>query len=227
MSETVESGNLVDQAYEQILSMLYDRGLADGGSLRIARLADTLGVSRTPVNMALVRLESEGLLEHTPGGGWTVVPLTLEAIDEIFDLKDVLDPMMARQAAERISPEMAERLGEVMAEMETASARGDVAAWASADGRFHRLLSEVAGNDRLRRFQQELNRQFYRLWVGYSAMEGRMAASCAEHRRIGAAVCAGDAEEAARAARDHTRNLRRNLIDLVGNVLAPFLGDAL
>jgi DNA-binding GntR family transcriptional regulator len=218
---------LVDQVYEKVVERLYSRGLSGAENLSAGRLADAFGVSRTPVNMALVRLESEGLIRRSSGGGWEVVPLTLEDIEEIFDLKDVLDSLMVREAAENITPEMAEALRQVMDEMEMAAETGDIAGWVAADGHYHDLLSQIAGNDRLRRFQEALNHQFYRLWVGYCSMEGRMAVSCAEHRHVADAVCEGDADAAASAAYDHTRSLRKSLIDVVKNVLVPFLGQEL
>lgn len=220
-----KTDSLVDQVYKQIIERLYSRGLAGYESLSAGRLADTFGVSRTPVNMALVRLESEGLIKRSPGGGWEVVPLTLDDIEEIFDLKDVLDPLMAQKAAENITPEMAEELRKVMDDMKRTTSSGDIDGWVAADVHYHDLLSEIAGNKRLRRFQEALNHQFYRLWIGYSSMEGRMAVSYAEHRRIGEAVCKGDPEAAAKKAYNHTRSLRKSLIDVVRSVLVPFLGQ--
>jgi len=219
--------SLVDSVCERILDILHSRGLAGPETLSVAGLAEELGVSRTPVNMALVRLESAGLVQRYAGKGWTTTPLSLEDIEGIFDLKDLLEPFAARRAAERVTPEgTAELLGSVDA-MEAASEAGDLAGWVEADRRYHALLHELAGNRRLRQFQEQLNNQLYRLECGHLTMEGRMAVACQEHRRIAEAVAAGEADLAARQARAHVQALRTSIVDVVENVLMPFLGREL
>lgn len=227
MKEFDQTDNLVDQVYEQMLRMLYNRGLTGSEPLSTGGLAEAFGVSRTPVNMALVRLESQGLIQRIPNKGWVTVPLTIRDLEEIFDLKDVLEPLTARMAAENVTPEAAAELRGIMDEMEAASQTGDVAMWLDADHRYHDLLSELARNERLRQFQDQLNNQLYRLWVGYSAMEGCMAGSCVEHRAVCDAVATGDPVRAAAEAMEHTRSLRQSLLAVVRNVLIPFLGEEL
>jgi DNA-binding GntR family transcriptional regulator len=218
---------LVDQVYEQIQEMLYNRGLSGVESLSAGGLADSFGVSRTPVNMALIRLESEGLIRRASGKGWVTVPLTLKDVEEIFDLKDVLEPLMVRRAAENITPEAAAELSRALVAMEEASETGDLDAWLLADRRYHDLLFQLAASQRLHQFLRQLNHQLYRLWIGYSAMEGRMAVSCAEHQSLGQVIMAGDADRAAREALRHSQSLRDNLTEVIKNVLIPFLGRKL
>lgn len=227
MKNSDQSDTLVDQVYEQILDYLYYRGLSGIEVLSVGNLAEKFGVSRTPITMALVRLESEGLINRSSAKGWATAPLTLRDLTEIFDLKDLLEPMVARKAAENIAPQAAKELEQIVAQMEKASEDRNLADFLSADHRYHDLLFQIADNKRLWKFQEELNKHLYRLWIGYSSMEGHMAISCIEHREVGEAVVAGNPDLAEARARYHSQSLRKSLIDVVENVLIPFLGEEL
>lgn len=216
--------NLVDSVYDQILSWLNERGLTGPEMLHAATLAEELEVSRTPVNMALVRLECDGLIEKSKGRGWTTVPFRLEEIEGIFDLKDLLEPFTARRAAENVTPKAAAELLSIVKEMERASETKDLESWLAADNCYHELLHDLAGNRFLKKFQEQLNNQLYRLEVGHFAMEGRMETACGEHRQIAEAIAAGQPDRAAESALKHIRTLRTSMLNVVKNVLIPFLG---
>lgn len=227
MKDTEEYKGLVEQVYCQILTLLYNRGMAGAEALNAGSLAESLGVSRTPVNMALMRLGSEGLIRKNAGKGWVTIPMTLQDIEEIFDLKDLLEPLVARRAVERITTEAAAELMSVMEDMERASETQDLETWLAADHRYHDLLFNMAGNERLKQFETQLNSQLYRLWAGHSAMEGQMAKSCIEHRTVAEAVVSRQPDLAAESTLKHVRSLRASLVDVMKNVLIPFLGQEL
>ncbi|MFZ5918029.1 MAG: GntR family transcriptional regulator [Chloroflexota bacterium] len=221
----IESESLVDRVFERILHLLRGRGLFSVEVLRAANLAEELGVSRTPVNLALVRLQSEGLIQKNVGRGWATIPLSLEDIESIFDLKDLLEPYEARCAAENITPQTSTTLLAIVREMERSCETDDLDVWLSADNRYHSLLQAIVGNRQLTRFQQQLNHQLYRLQVGHLAMKGRLIEACQEHRLVAEAIVAGDPDLAAENARRHISTLRANVIDVVKNILLPFLGQ--
>ena len=227
MQDTARADTLVEQVYSQVLNLLYRRGLTGVETLNGGNLAESLGVSRTPVNLALARLEGEGLVHRSATKGWVTIPLTLEDIEEIFDLKEVLEPLTARKAAQRITPEAATELMSIVDDMEMASKTRDLEKWLTADHRYHTLLFSTARSRCLARFQVDLNNQLYRLWVGYSSMEGHMAQSCVEHRIVAEAIVAREPDLAAERASQHIHSLRSSLIDVIKNILIPFLGQEL
>jgi DNA-binding GntR family transcriptional regulator len=153
--------------------------------------------------------------------------MTLQDIEEIFDLKDLLEPLVARRAVERITTEAAAELMSVMEDMERASETQDLETWLAADHRYHDLLCNMAGNERLKQFEAQLNSQLYRLWAGHSAMEGQMAKSCIEHRTVAEAVVSRQPDLAAESTLKHVCSLRASLVDVMKNVLIPFLGQEL
>jgi len=227
LTKRQKTQSLVDSVFDQILALLHSRGLAGAEVLHAATLADELGVSRTPVTLALVRLESEGLVRKSTGQGWTTIPLSLENIEGIFDLKDLLEPFAARRAAEGVTPEAAADLLSVVEDMEGASASSDLEGWLVADRCFHALVHDLAGNRRLKQFQEQLNNQLYRLESGHFATQDRMAAACQEHRLVAETIAAGNPDLAAEHARHHIQNLRASIVDVVQNILMPFLGQEL
>jgi DNA-binding GntR family transcriptional regulator len=219
--------NLVDSVYAQLLDLVNSRGLASTEVLNASSLAQELGVSRTPVTMALMRLESQGLIQRHSAKGWITVSLSIEDIEGIFDLKHLLEPLEARRAAEKVTPEAARALAEIIEEMEQASREEDVKGWLAADRRYHHVLHKLAANARLKQFQEQLNSQLYRLNAGYVGMKGRMVQACAEHRSVAEAICDGNPVLAAQRAEEHIVSLRESLTSVVRDLLVPFLGRQL
>ena len=90
----------------EYLKQAITRGdIAPGGRLVESHIADSIGVSRTPVREALHKLESQGFLRKLPAGGFTAVGLTRQDIDETFGIRSVLESYAARLAAENHTPE--------------------------------------------------------------------------------------------------------------------------
>ena len=125
------------------------------GGMRIAELAivERLGVSRTPIRAALLRLEQEGLLEALPNGGYAVRTFTERDISESIELRGTIEGLLARLAAERGAPPVV--LGEARRCLEQidaflrAPALSETAfsQYVALNERFHALLREMAGSD--------------------------------------------------------------------------------
>jgi DNA-binding GntR family transcriptional regulator len=217
--------NLVDRVYDQIVALINDKGLLmSQEDLGDVRLAQRFGVSRTPVRMALARLESEGLVHRVPGKGWIIASLTLKDIEDIFDLQEILESFAARRAAEKISPDTAADLMKIVDEMKEVAGEGNSDKWFAVDTRFHDLIYEVVGNDRLKRMMSQLTAQWYRFRVGYVALNGQMHILYEEHCRIAEAIVSGDPDLAAESVLEHLRHIRGNLVSILDNILVPFLG---
>jgi DNA-binding GntR family transcriptional regulator len=224
LRRTSNGTNLVDQVYEQIVGLLTERLWTRAEDLSDLSLAQKFGVSRTPVRMALARLESEGLVQRVPGRGWFASPLTTKDIEEIFDLKVTLEPFAARQAAEKITPDLATALLAIIEDMKRAADDKSLEEWSAADMRFHDLLFRIAGNDRLRQFVTRLSSQWYRYRVGYITPPGQMDVLWEEHRVIAEAIAAGNPDLAADNSRKHIQHTRTRLLEITRSILAPYLG---
>jgi len=224
MVESPQTRILVDEVYNRILRTLNDRVALTPERLPVSGIARKLGVSRTPVTMALVRLECDGLVRRRANGGWYTRSLRLEDIEEIFELKEALAPLFMSKAAERITPEEAEELLKLVEQLEKAVHLNDVDGWLEADRSYHDLLLRVISNTRYEQIQDQLSSQIYRLRVGQMVLKERMAVSAVQHRQMAEAVAANDPQLAARVTLEHLRSLKASLVHLVKEILIPVMG---
>ena len=211
--------------YEQLLQLLRRRGVIHPEILSDVSLAEELGVSRTPVRTALSRLEGEGLLRKVRGKGWSTLTLTVHDIEEIFDLKEILQPYVAAKAACNLTPAQADTLMEIIREMRNAVEQDDQDAEMAADLRFHELIFQIADNSRLSEFDKRLDCQWYPLRKGSFILQGGMNQSLQEHQLIAEAIVARYPDLASDLTRKHHQRVRHDLIHIMENVLRPFLGD--
>ena len=203
-TDLIQPNSVVDLAYERIRGLVLSGALAPGTKLGQVELAERFGISRTPVREALRRLAGEGLVEGHPNHGFHVVDLGLDAVLRRLEVRAILEPGIARLAAERRTERDVEQLNSSIAREQRA--RGGVAAHdASRD--FHVMLARAAGND-------ELVRVLDSLWlveVGRRLLSRRSAVSdwqyedVREHREIAAAVAEGRAGDAERLMAEHVR----------------------
>lgn len=131
--------------------------LAPGERLPELALVERLGVSRTPVRTALQKLQDEGLLDALPGGGYAVKAFSESEIHDAIEVRGTMEGLAARLAAERgAAPSLLAAARECLAGIDTllAAAALDEAAFSAYvehNGRFHQLLSEMAGSETVRR----------------------------------------------------------------------------
>ncbi|TDD79871.1 GntR family transcriptional regulator [Actinomadura darangshiensis] len=205
-------GRATDTAYDAVRQMILS-GTAEAGSrLGEAELAETLGLSRTPVREALQRLGSDGLVEVLPHRGARVVQWTREDLEEIFELRSLLEPYAAARAAKLAPPQnVLDDLHEQCDAMERAVSEGDFGRVAQLNSAFHASLIEASGNRRLPAMLTSV--MHAPLIVGtfrrYDADE--MSRSMNHHRELVAALAAGDPAWAESVMRAHIRAAAANL----------------
>ncbi|MBN1286380.1 MAG: GntR family transcriptional regulator [Anaerolineae bacterium] len=211
------------QAYDFVKRQIMNLGYRPGEYITDSLVAQALNISRTPVREAFHRLENEGLLINEARRGWKIYTLSLEDIHEIFDLKEVIEGLAARQAAACQDEQLRQALQDALARMKDAIAVGDSAGWMRADFELHDVLFEMAGNVRAQRIVQNLNDQWHRVRIGFLAMEGRIDRSVGEHEAFIVCILNGDGAGAERAMRMHLNQVRAELVRLLVNVVLPFV----
>ena len=197
-----------------VLRELLLRGeLAPGDRLKEEELAALAGASRTPVREALHRLEAEGLVRRTPGGA-VVSDWGDEDLDELMEVRAVLEGFGARLAAARIAPAGLERLAALADEMEQladGTDRDRLDQIAKRNNEFHRVLLEASGSARVQSLLAQVvqvplvHRTFHR----YGAAALRR--SLAHHHELVAALRAGDGTWAELVMRTHVAAARAEL----------------
>lgn len=172
-------------------------------------LAEQFGVSATPVREALLDLVKEGLLEVVSNKGFRVVRLTEQELDDITEVRALLEAPTVRRLAERgVDQAAVEALRPLAAAIEDAAKRGDLIAHVHADLAFHLGLLGLAGNPRLVDIVRSL-RQSSRLYGLRDAADGTAAfAAFHEHAELLDRVLAGDADGAEALMGRHIRHVR-------------------
>jgi len=207
-----ERETLTDRAVATLRAAILDGRLAAGSLHSVARLAALLGVSRTPVREALLLLERQGMVRFERNRGVRVLAADARDLDEVFDLRLLLEVPAARRAAARADAGDVAALAQELAQMRRHAEAGDEAAFMVHDQRFHARLLELAGNRRLVGMVAGLRDQV-RVRGASTVGRGRdLHAILAEHAAILDALRAGDPEVVAEAMRDHLVRTRELLL---------------
>ena len=213
------------QAYDFVKARIMNLDLKPGQYITDSQIVEELNISRTPVRDALRILEHEGFLISEARRGWKVYSLSLEDIHDIFDIKVVLESMIVRRAAECDDEEKRAALRDVMDLMKQAAAAKDDEAWRQADIELHDTIFSMCSNERAARIIQNLNEQWWRVRIGFLAMQGRIERSNPEHEAIVESILAGNGEEAEHLMCVHLNNVREELVRLLVNLVLPFVQE--
>jgi DNA-binding GntR family transcriptional regulator len=170
-------------------------------------LARMLGVSRTVVRAALVRLEHEGLVEHERHRGSRVRLVELSEAVEIQEARAVLEGLAARLAAQRATPADVESLKAILAEMQRLRQADNLLGVSNENAKLHRRLLEISGHETASRLIATLNSQIVRFQYRTILLPGRSERSAVEHAAIVDAIASGDANAAEDAMRTHLSHI--------------------
>jgi DNA-binding GntR family transcriptional regulator len=190
---------VADHVREQILS----GALAPGERIVEADLAAEFDVSRHTLRSALQTLTSEGLLEQNQFKSTHVAQPRASDVYEIYTLRNALEAMACRLAAERAGTAGTSAVDAAVARMRAAAANGDTTAMKAADFDFHVAVVDLAGHSRLRDHFQKLHVQT-RLYLNLTATVGYQLDAIADiHAELADAIRAGDAPRAERLGGSH------------------------
>ena len=192
-------------AYAWLKAEVLSARLRPGQTLSENEVAARLGVSRTPVREAIIRLESEGLLTVRPQIGTVVAPIDLDAVADGQFLREAIECRTARMAAAGIRPADARELRGLLREQARAVARNDQPQFLALDDRMHRQLVAMAGRPRVWHTVEEVKAQLDRVRILSLEDRNWLATIFAQHQTIVECVLAGDADGAAAAMETHLR----------------------
>ncbi len=208
-----QSASLVDAAYAQIRQRILDNVWPPGHRALEQEVALALGMSRTPVREAIMRLRNEGLVEVIPRHGLRVLPVSPNDMREIYEILTALECMAAELLARR-KPSEAELkpLIDATKAMDKALKVNDLDAWAAADERFHAQFLELAGNRQLHATVLNYWDRAHRARMFTLRLRPKPVNSTKEHMLMVERLRAGDAEGAVRVTRAHRARATGELI---------------
>lgn len=200
-----------EDAYAGLRDAIVSGRLQPNERLVEAELIELLGVSRTAVRTALVRLAQEGLVVHERNRGARVRYVDETEAVEIVLARAALEALAVRQAAERATPEDVAGLREILGRMRARLDEGDLLGASEENAVLHSTLLELSGNRTVIRLVGGLKSQLVRFQYRTILVPGRSARSFDEHSAIVDAVAAGDADAAEAAMRRHLSHVAEAL----------------
>ena len=204
------------RVYERLRDEIVSGALRPGAQLVEARIAEELGVSKTPVREALIRLQRDGLVEIEPYRGARVLEPSADDVREVLELRLLLECQIARDLARRRPPDVLATLEASIEESKRALAEDDTQRLLDALTVFSDVLADASGNSRMGKLLVDLRSVL--LLIGSTSLRspGREARSILEHEAILAGIVAGDEESAAAATAAHIGSIERDSLEPAG-----------
>ena len=201
------SGTAKDRALDYVKTQVLTGELPGGELISEGDVATVLGMSRTPVREAFLRLEAEGLLRLYPQRGALVVPVSPDEVRAVMEARLVLEQFAAGKVIGRGPTACAvvfeRQSGELLRQRDAASA-ADWRGFLESDRAFHAVTLEESGNTILTKFYSTLRDRQMRMIAESSLREpDRVATIMAEHQRIAEALRDGDLPRALQAVQTH------------------------
>lgn len=208
----------LDRTYGTLRRLILEGEFGPGDRLTGARISELLGVSRTPIRAALVRLEADGLVETTDGKSARVRAITISEVQHGYDVAAGLEGMLVYRLADEGSAEQFAEISDAVSAMEAAAAAGDKAAWVDGDERFHRLLAEYGNNPLLSLMMERVETIIGRLrFLSLHVNPDGAHLSALEHRAVTDALIGRDGRGARERHQAHWERVR--------NANAQFLNE--
>ena len=210
------SADLVERCYEALLEAICAAQMTPDRKYTQEELAEHLGVSRQPVLQALQILRRQGLIRDEDNRrGFRVAPLNATFIQNLYQVRGVLDGLAARAAAAIPRPELKEPGAALIRTGRAAAARRDLAAMVRADLDFHEFVYRASHNPMLAQTVAVHWHQTRRLMSVYLRQTMSFRSVWAEHQAILIAIVRGDAKTAERLSREHADNECQTMLRLL------------
>lgn len=205
---------LKDWAYETIKQNILDMHFPPGTNICIEELSEQLDVSRTPIREALLRLESDGLVRSVPRVGFFVIQITKRDLEELFELRILLESYAARKAASNLTDEDVTQLEHLNREAALGVEQEDRQRFLEAEVAFHTLIIDRTQNGRLIEVMRGLEELTHRERLLSLESADNVRQTLTEHQHIAEAMQQRDAELAAQRMQEHLQAAKQRLLSL-------------
>ncbi len=206
-----ESRLLRQIAYDRLRDGIIHAGLKPGEPLSETRISKALGISRTPVREALQQLAKEGLVQVIPGRAVTVAAPSMQEVLDTIHVRELLEPEVARLAAEAMPVLERDKLKQITLKMERAAKASDRVSWSKFDVQWHEMLCTFCPNHLLGELVAQARSRMHHQGSDERVSDQYLIDGTEEHKQVVEAILAGDGETAERLMREHIRSVRENM----------------
>jgi DNA-binding GntR family transcriptional regulator len=186
--------------------------LKPGTKLSEGKIAEQMGVSRTPVREAIRELAAEGFVKISPNQGVVISNISIEDIQEVLQIRSVLEGLAARLAATKITREKIKELESFNKNMEKFISKDDILNFIKESEKFHVLILDICGNNRLVQIRKNLDDQIHRYRSISLNVPRRPKYALEEHKKITEALKQGDLTKADELSKMHIENVLKNIL---------------
>lgn len=213
--EQLKPLSLQHSAYREIKRRIVTAVYRPGEQINTAQICTQLRIGRTPVHLAIHRLETEGLIEIMPRRGIVVRPIDRAEMMELIEARHMIEPEVAALAAVRASDREFAAMRAILDRIPAIAEAGDSEQFMEVDLEFHRAMALAARNQPLMEFLAGMHEHCTRLYFISVSNKTHDQRIIDEHEEIFAALERRDPEAARTALRKHIESLRTNVRDLL------------
>jgi DNA-binding GntR family transcriptional regulator len=206
---------LTERAYERVRRDIISCVIAPGSEISESHLSTQYKLGKAAVRVALTKLAHDGLVRAIPRRGYMVMPVTLKDINDVFELRLMLEPSAARMAAGKVSTERLRTYDEVCREGYQPGDAKTTARFLEANKAFHIEIAQATGNARLAAAIEQLLDEMTRLLhLGLGLRKGPQQ-TVHEHKTLVKALARGDGETAERICREQIEASRNMVLSAI------------
>jgi DNA-binding GntR family transcriptional regulator len=198
-----------EKVYKHLRDQILGGRIPLTATLIEARLAKQIGISRTPIREALHFLEKEGLLEAIPRVGYRVTPVQWEEVEEISEIRKVVEALAVRWVIKRITPTELDAINANIALSRERVRKGNMESFVDLDAEFHELIAQASGSRRILELICRLRIDMLRYRMKSLHRQDTASLALDGHQRILKAIVERDEAGAEAAVRDHLDQARK------------------
>ena len=198
---------LRDHIFEKLQQAIYSGKLKSGERVTEKKVAEELGVSRTPVREALYRLTSLGLIKMIPHRGFLISRWSSKEIEDVIELRSVLEAFAGRLAIRHISEKEIDELKDLINKMRKAVSKGDVIKASCLNSLFHDKIVHASRNKELSEVMEPIKNKIYHFRIISISTPNRLKKSFEEHKKILDAIINKDIELAQALISQHIKKI--------------------
>lgn len=207
-----DSKTIRKRVYDYVREQILSGQISPHERLIETKIAKEIGTSRTPVREAFHNLELEGLIESIPRVGYVVKPISEEEVEEICEIRVLIEGLAARWAIEKEHGRLVRELKRNLALAEEKVSNGDIRTFVEFDAQFHEIIARLSGSKRLLELAQALRRHMLRYRIQSIYLIDNVLRAINGHKAILQAIEKTDVEEINRAIKHHLEQSKKDIV---------------